>query len=71
MADIKFHCPECQQRIAVDETAAGIAIDCPYCKAGIIIPARGTDPVQLTRRSAANGGGAVVADPEELRKWLR
>ena len=26
MADIKFFCPECQQRIAVDETAAGLPI---------------------------------------------
>lgn len=38
MPDIKFRCPECAQKIAVDAAAAGIQIDCPSCKSSLIIP---------------------------------
>ncbi len=38
MADLKFHCPECDQRLAVDESAAGATIDCPNCSTTFIIP---------------------------------
>jgi chromosome segregation ATPase len=71
MADIKFPCPECQQRILVDDSAAGVAIDCPSCNAGLIIPAKATDVVQVVRRPSANAGGAVAAGGEELSAELR
>ena len=38
MADIRFHCPECRQKIAVDESAGGMQVDCPNCRSTLIIP---------------------------------
>src|SRR3954471_2949563 len=38
MADIKFSCPQCQQKIAVDDSAAGVKIDCPHCRSTLVIP---------------------------------
>ena len=57
MADIKFHCPECEQKILVDDTAAGLQIDCPSCRSALIIPAQDGAPAQVvTRRQAAAVG---------------
>ena len=54
MADIKFRCPECEQKIAVDPSAAGVQIDCPYCKSTIVIPSSAEAPVvMVTRRKLA------------------
>jgi len=36
--DIKFHCPKCNQKIAVDETAAGAGINCPACSEPLLVP---------------------------------
>ena len=38
MADIKFRCPDCAQKIVVDSSAAGLAVDCPYCQSKLEIP---------------------------------
>jgi len=35
---IKFRCPRCKQKIAVDDEGAGIVIACPTCTENIIIP---------------------------------
>jgi chromosome segregation ATPase len=58
MADFKFHCPECRQKIAVDEAAAGLRIDCPRCRSTLVIPAGATAPVtvEVRRRLAAMAG---------------
>lgn len=36
--DIVFNCPNCQQELEVDSTAAGTQIACPSCQATITIP---------------------------------
>jgi chromosome segregation ATPase/DNA-directed RNA polymerase subunit RPC12/RpoP len=50
MADLKFACPECKQRILVDDGAAGVQIECPTCRSVVVIPARASDPVQVIKR---------------------
>ena len=61
MADIKFHCPECDQKILVDDSAAGMQIDCPSCRSALIIPAQTGAAVQLvTRRQQAVAVGAEI-----------
>ncbi len=36
--DISFHCPHCHQDLAADAGAAGSTIECPTCRAPIIVP---------------------------------
>jgi hypothetical protein len=38
MADIKFPCPTCQQSIVCDELWCGQEIQCPSCKAQLVVP---------------------------------
>ena len=70
MADIKFHCPECRQRIAVDQSAASMQVDCPNCRSTLIIPTVSEVVPEITvrRRLVAAGGGANTAYEELDRK---
>lgn len=36
--DLTFHCPHCNQELAVDASAAGQAIQCPTCNSEIAVP---------------------------------
>jgi len=36
--DIRFNCPRCDQRLAVEEKGAGMIVNCPNCKGEIEIP---------------------------------
>ena len=45
IAEIKFACPHCGQRIAVGSDAAGVSIECPTCQNGVTIP-NGSDPAE-------------------------
>jgi hypothetical protein len=45
MSEIKFACPSCQQHIQADAGYAGMQIDCPACKAKMIVP--GTRPAPM------------------------
>jgi len=38
MPDIRFNCAQCNQSIEVDESAAGVAIQCPHCRASLTVP---------------------------------
>ena len=38
MADLKFSCAHCGQRISCDEQWSGHQIQCPACKNGLIVP---------------------------------
>jgi predicted RNA-binding Zn-ribbon protein involved in translation (DUF1610 family) len=40
--DIVFLCPQCDQSIAVDETAAGVELNCPRCGQELIVPSKST-----------------------------
>ncbi len=58
MAEIKFHCPECKQKIAAQPSAVGMKIDCPRCGSTIVIPASPEAPVvvEVKRRLAVVPG---------------
>ena len=69
MADIKFRCPECEQKIAVDASAAGVKIDCPTCHSRLVIPRSELAPVEvLVKRKLAIVGGSADAVYSELQK---
>ena len=69
MADLKFHCPECDQRLAVDESASGKQFDCPRCRSALVIPAAAGDPVKVvTRRRLAALAGSSGSAYEELER---
>ena len=69
MAEIKFRCPECTQKIAVEASAAGVKIDCPTCHSRLVIPNSETGPVEvLVRRNLAIVGGSSDAVYAELQK---
>jgi chromosome segregation ATPase/DNA-directed RNA polymerase subunit RPC12/RpoP len=36
--EIKFECEDCGQRILVDAAAAGMNLDCPSCRATVLVP---------------------------------
>lgn len=66
MSEIKFRCGECEQKIAVDAAAAGVQIDCPYCKSGLVIPASAdAEVVMVTRRKMAVLATAGPAAPTD------
>lgn len=39
MADLKFFCPQCRQKIQCDAVYAGSQINCPACQQTILVPA--------------------------------
>lgn len=39
VADIKFNCPECRQKLAVEQSFAGATVNCPSCSHPLIVPA--------------------------------
>src|SRR6478735_3964549 len=62
MADIKFRCPECSQKIAVDTAAVGVRVNCPSCHSTLIIPPTSDAPVVVVaRRRLAVVAGSVDA----------
>ncbi len=75
MADTKFHCPECKQKIAVHEEAAGEKIDCPRCCSTIVIPHTSGAPVKVeVRRQLAVLAGVqtdLYSIIEEQQKKVR
>jgi len=38
MPDIEFNCPHCKQSLAVEETGAGMAVQCPGCGKEVTVP---------------------------------
>ena len=38
MADIKFYCPTCSKKMAIDEQAAGLIVHCPDCRTEVTVP---------------------------------
>jgi len=58
-AVIKFRCPRCTQKIAVDDDGAGVDISCPTCEEKIVVPPRSTAEFQL----ATENPQALVPSP--------
>jgi hypothetical protein len=56
--DIEFNCPNCDQVLAVDSSAAGSEIICPTCKQPLVIP-----QVPAPGAPPAPGDGLVVVNP--------
>src|SRR5208283_6216684 len=42
--DINFACPNCRQSLEIDESGAGITIDCPKCGKPVYVPSRSPAP---------------------------
>jgi DNA-directed RNA polymerase subunit RPC12/RpoP len=40
--DITFACDGCRQNIVIDEAAAGSVVDCPKCRARVLVPDKST-----------------------------
>jgi predicted RNA-binding Zn-ribbon protein involved in translation (DUF1610 family) len=40
--DIMFECPSCGKSLVVDESAAGLIVDCPQCRINVIVPPKST-----------------------------
>jgi DNA-directed RNA polymerase subunit RPC12/RpoP len=38
MAELKFSCPQCRQKIQCDESYVGSRINCPACRQSIVVP---------------------------------
>src|SRR5262245_28577054 len=54
MSEFKFGCPHCGQRLAADQQMAGAQVECPACKASLIVPglSRSSSPLSLAQASA-------------------
>src|SRR3954463_5672791 len=50
MGDIKILCPQCKQKIGVDDSAVGVKIDCPRCRSTLVIPPTADAPVEVVVR---------------------
>lgn len=50
--DLVFNCPNCEQELAVDSTAAGEEFDCPNCKEQITVPEAPPTPTHATPPAA-------------------
>jgi Zn finger protein HypA/HybF involved in hydrogenase expression len=63
--DIRFECPHCQQRIKIDESGAGLQINCPGCQALVTIPmpAQASQPVAQQSAVQQSGGGVQPIKP--------
>ncbi|MES2569079.1 MAG: hypothetical protein V4710_03375, partial [Verrucomicrobiota bacterium] len=67
MDEIKFYCPECRQKIAVLKSDAGRQMDCPICRATVVIPSSADATVEVvTARKPAK-----PAEPERKIKDLQ
>src|SRR5688572_9374910 len=72
MADIKFRCPECAQKIAVDAAAVGVRVNCPSCHSTLIIPPTSEAPVVVAaRRKMAIVAGSMDALYKDIEQKQR
>lgn len=55
MADLTFKCPHCQNDLSVDESGAGMTVDCPECNRKLNIPS----PAKITTAKR----GSIVQCP--------
>ena len=55
--DVMFVCPSCKQQLQADSNMAGSTIECPACKAAIVIPA--ADPANAHTQVPAHASAAA------------
>lgn len=53
MADIKFLCPSCSRKLAIDERGAGMLVKCPDCATVVTVPHQSTIPAEPKPAPAA------------------
>jgi DNA-directed RNA polymerase subunit RPC12/RpoP len=67
--DIVFNCPNCDQELAIDQTAAGSQIECPSCNSPLTVPSAGkttTGPLPPVTPPAASAPTPPPAKKPEL-----
>jgi uncharacterized Zn finger protein len=69
--DIRFSCPKCEHHMVIDETGAGLTVQCPQCGAdakvpALVKPAPPTEPVN--ERTVALKWIPPGATPSEPKK---
>ena len=47
--DITFNCDACEQSISIDEAGAGSIVDCPKCRARVLVPNKSTPTASLRK----------------------
>lgn len=52
MPDIKFYCPVCGRKMAIDDQATGLLVHCPDCRTTVTVP-RESQPAPLTLEGRA------------------
>jgi len=65
MAEFKFSCPQCGQRIQCDPGYAGAQIECPACKQAIVVPQMSAAPA-VSRPPAAPPPPPPASAPSAL-----
>lgn len=52
--EIYFRCTACRRRLAIESSAAGQVVDCPNCRASLLVPNESTttNPIAARRRAA-------------------
>lgn len=60
--DINFACIQCGQRMVVERSAAGMGVECPACRTGLVVPhgstlERGTRVEELEQQPSARTNG--------------
>jgi hypothetical protein len=70
MADLKFLCPQCGQRLSCDAQCSGQQIACPGCQSVLVVPAPSGSGPRLDR-SAANSPRASQPNPSRTQRPFR
>ncbi|MDB6152182.1 MAG: Chromosome segregation ATPase-like protein [Chthoniobacteraceae bacterium] len=71
MDEIKFHCPECKQKIGVQSSDAGRQMDCPICQSAIIIPERSNLPVRVIAARKSTQAVDPERNPKDFQETIR
>ena len=55
MEQFEFKCPQCGKPVSADESLRGLAVPCPHCEKGIVVPQKATKPIlaPIPQRPAA------------------
>lgn len=64
--DLRFACPACGQRLAVDVLAAGRTVRCTRCAATVRVPALDAPPSPSLPPAPRPGTGSAVLTDEEI-----
>jgi len=71
MPDIRFNCPECEEKLVVDAAGVGRVVPCPQCNRLITIPSpadadAGEAPIQPPGNTCTRCGKTLLLDQHQL-----